>query len=177
MIPPESVVATSPQAAEAARKRNADSARMAERLLRRADELDPDNQRWKAALERLHQARMGGGAVTVTEMPAAEPGQKRVTVGGNVQASMLIKKVDPEYPALARQARIQGTVRFTVLLDKEGKVKNMTLLSGHPLMVEPAKNALRQYEYKPTLLNGEPVEVVSQVDVKFTLEPPMGEVR
>lgn len=171
LMTPPNVVTSSPEAAEAASKANATRGQIAERLLRRADELDPDNPRWKAALERLQQARMGGGLVTVSELPAAEPGHKRITVGGNVQASMLLKHADPEYPPLARQARIQGTVRFSVIIDKTGKVAYIRLISGHPLLVQSAKDVLQKYEYKPTTINGEPMEVVSQVDVNFTLGP------
>ena len=84
---------------------------------------------------------------------------------------MLISKPDPEYPPLARQARFQGTVRFNVLIGVDGRVSNMTLISGHPLLAPAAQAAVREYVYQPTLLNGEPVQVVTQVDVNFTLAP------
>jgi protein TonB len=99
------------------------------------------------------------------------PGVARIPVGGSVQQAMLVSKPDPEYPPLARQARIQGTVRFNVLIGVDGLVKQMVLISGHPLMVPPAQTVVKEYVYKPTLLNGEPVEVVTQVDVNFTLAP------
>jgi protein TonB len=86
-----------------------------------------------------------------------------------VQAANLIHKVDPVYPPLAYQARIQGTVRFTVIIGRDGRIQNLQLLSGHPLLVEAARQAVSQWEYRPTLLNGSPVEVVTQVDVNFTL--------
>jgi protein TonB len=81
----------------------------------------------------------------------------------------LITKVDPLYPPLATQARIQGVVRFNIVIGKDGRVSNVQLVSGHPLLVAAATDALRQWVYKPTLLNGEPVEVVTQVEVNFTL--------
>ncbi|MBV8817225.1 MAG: energy transducer TonB [Acidobacteriaceae bacterium] len=94
---------------------------------------------------------------------------QRIRVGGNVQAANLVKKVTPVYPQLAKQARIQGTVRFTAIIGKDGTIQNLQLVSGHPLLVAAAQDAVRQWVYKPTMLNGEPVEVVTQIDVNFTL--------
>jgi TonB family protein len=99
--------------------------------------------------------------------PGATP--TRIRVGGNVQNANLVTKVDPVYPPLALQARISGQVRFTVIINKEGTVENIQLVSGHPLLVAAATTALKQYVYKPTLLNGIPVEVITQVDVNFAL--------
>ncbi|MBI2686932.1 MAG: M56 family metallopeptidase [Acidobacteria bacterium] len=93
----------------------------------------------------------------------------RIRVGGAVQAANILTKVDPEYPPLARQARIQGTVRFDAVIDKTGAVSNLMVVSGHPLLVPNATEAAKQFRYKPTLLNGQPVEVVTQVDVNFIL--------
>jgi len=94
---------------------------------------------------------------------------RRITVGGNVQQAMLIYQPKPVYPPLAKQARIQGTVRFTAIIGRDGTIQNLTVVSGHPLLVQAATEAVRQWRYKPTLLNGEPVEVVTQIDVNFTL--------
>jgi TonB family protein len=99
--------------------------------------------------------------------PQATP--TRIRVGANVQAANLITKVDPVYPPLAMQARISGQVRFTVTIGKDGSIQNIQLVSGHPLLVAAAKDAVQQYVYKPTLLNGNPVEVITQVDVNFSL--------
>jgi len=93
----------------------------------------------------------------------------RIRVGGNVQAMNLIRKVTPVYPPLAKQARIQGVVRFTVTIGKDGTVQDVQLVSGHPLLVAVAQDAVWQWQYKPTLLNGQPVDVVTSVDVNFTL--------
>jgi TonB family protein len=100
---------------------------------------------------------------------ATVPAPERIRVGNMVQERNLITQVDPLYPPLAMQARIQGLVRFNVVIGKDGRVANMQLVSGHPLLVAAAQNAVRQWVYKPTLLNGEPVEVVTQVDVNFAL--------
>ncbi len=97
------------------------------------------------------------------------PTPQRIRVGGNVSAANLIKKITPVYPPLAKQARIQGTVRFTAIIGKDGTIQNLQMISGHPLLIAAAQDAVRQWVYKPTLLNGEPVEVVTQIDVNFTL--------
>jgi protein TonB len=94
---------------------------------------------------------------------------QRIRVGGNVQQAMLVRKVTPVYPPLAKQARIQGTVRFTAIIGKDGTIQNLQLINGHPLLVPAATDAVKQWVYRPTLLNGEPVEVITQIDVNFTL--------
>ena len=103
--------------------------------------------------------------------PVKKPKPKpvRIRVGGSVQRARLLQQPKPAYPPLARQARIQGTVRFTAIIGKDGKIANLTLESGHPLLVPAATAAVQQWVYKPTLLNGEPVEVVTVIDVNFTL--------
>jgi protein TonB len=103
----------------------------------------------------------------VKEEKKATP--SRIRVGGNVQQANLIRKVTPLYPPLAKQARIQGVVRFTAIIGKDGTIQNLQLVSGHPLLVEAAKQAVSQWQYKPTLLNGDPVEVVTTIEVNFTL--------
>jgi protein TonB len=114
-----------------------------------------------------------GGIPTAAPPPppvkekAATP--SRIRVGGNVQQANLIRKVTPLYPPLAKQARIQGVVRFTAIIGKDGTIQNLQLVSGHPLLVEAAKQAVSQWQYKPTLLNGDPVEVVTTIEVNFTL--------
>jgi protein TonB len=86
-----------------------------------------------------------------------------------VSAANLIRQVKPPYPPLARQARIQGTVKFNAVIGKDGKIQNLTLVSGHPLLVAAAQQAVQQWIYRPTLLNGEPVDVITTIDVNFTL--------
>ncbi|HTX37225.1 MAG TPA: M56 family metallopeptidase [Bryobacteraceae bacterium] len=99
------------------------------------------------------------------------PVPQRIKIGGNVQAAMLLKKVDPEYPALAQQAGIQGTVTLAIVIAKDGTVESTTPVEGHPLLVAAAQAAVQQWTYKPTLLNGEPVEVSTTVSVPFQLQP------
>ncbi len=94
---------------------------------------------------------------------------QRIRVGARVQEKNLVRKVDPVYTQLAYEARIQGTVRFTAIIARDGRVQNLQLVSGHPLLVEAAREAVGQWEYTTTLLNGQPVEVVTMIDVNFTL--------
>lgn len=94
---------------------------------------------------------------------------QRIRVGGNVQQAKLINQPRPMYPPLAKQARISGIVRLNAIISKDGTIQNLTVISGHPLLVPAAMDAVKQWRYAPTLLNGEPVEVVTQIDVNFTL--------
>lgn len=95
--------------------------------------------------------------------PADEP----TRVSSSAMATNLIHRVEPEYPALARQAHVEGQVRFRAIVDTDGSVENVLLVSGHPLLVEAAQAAARQWKYKPTLLNGKAVEVETTIDVTF----------
>jgi periplasmic protein TonB len=103
---------------------------------------------------------------TEAQKPAAPA---RIRLGGNVEAAMLIHEVDPRYPPLASQARIQGTVRLRAIIGRDGTVQDLTLVSGQPLLVQSALDAVRQWVYRPTYLNGAPVEVITEVDVNFHL--------
>ncbi len=114
---------------------------------------------------------LGGilGGVGSNLPPPPKEGPKRIRVGGQVQTAKLVNKVQPIYPPLAKQARIQGTVRLQAVIAKDGSVVELQVLQGHPLLVQAALDAVRQWRYQPTLLNGEPVEVVTTIDVVFTL--------
>jgi len=101
--------------------------------------------------------------------PPPKPTQQRIRQGGAVQAAMLVNRVQPQYPPLARQTRISGTVRLHAIISKDGSVQQLEVLSGHPLLVQAALDAVRQWKYRPTTLNGEPVEVDTTIDVIFSL--------
>jgi protein TonB len=101
--------------------------------------------------------------------PPPKPTASRIRQGGSVQAALLVNKVQPVYPPLARQTRISGTVRLHAIISKSGSVESLEVLSGHPLLVRAAMDAVQQWKYKPTLLNGEPVEVDTTIDVIFSL--------
>lgn len=94
---------------------------------------------------------------------------QRIRVGGNVQAARIVRQTKPVYPPLAKQARIQGVVRFTAIIARDGTIQSLQMISGHPLLAPAAMEAVKTWVYQPTLLNGEPVEVVTQIDVNFTL--------
>jgi periplasmic protein TonB len=86
-----------------------------------------------------------------------------------VQAAMLTKRVEPVYPPAVIEARLMGVVKLSVVLAPDGKVQQIQVDGGHPLLIPAAVEAVRQWEYKPTLLNGKPVEVVTVVEVVFQL--------
>jgi protein TonB len=81
----------------------------------------------------------------------------------------LIRKVQPAYPALARSARIQGAVVLQATISTQGAIENLKVLSGHPILVPAALEAVRQWRYRPYILNNQPVEVETQVTVNFSL--------
>jgi len=93
----------------------------------------------------------------------------RIKLGGRVSAAQLVNRVQPVYPPLARQTKISGTVRLHAIISKDGSVQQLEVLSGHPLLVQSALDAVRQWKYKPTLLEGEPVEVDTTIDVIYAL--------
>jgi protein TonB len=107
------------------------------------------------------------GSTTAAVPKVATPQRVRVSLG--VSQGLLIKKVTPNYPPLARQARIQGQVLLQAEISKEGTIQNLQLISGHPMLAPAAIEAVKQWRYKPYLLNGEPVAVETQVVVNFSL--------
>jgi protein TonB len=118
------------------------------------------------------------GAGRVPVITAAPPVEKRkdpqhetkpLRIGGDVMEAKLMKRIMPVYPPLARQARISGTVRLEGVIARDGHVVNLQVHSGHPLLIGAAVDAVRQWVYRPTLLNGQPVEVIAPIQVHFTL--------
>ena len=110
-----------------------------------------------------------GGMINSTSAIPKVATPQRVRVSSGVSAGNLIRRVQPNYPPLARQARIQGTVILQAEISKEGTIQNLQLISGHPMLAPAAIEAVKQWRYKPYLLNGEPVAVDTQVVVNFTL--------
>jgi periplasmic protein TonB len=94
---------------------------------------------------------------------------RRVRVSSGVVAKLLIKRVAPSYPEEAREQGLQGTVVVRALIGKTGDVENLQLVTGDPLLAEAALKAVKKWKYKPYLLNGDPVEVDTQIQVNFTL--------
>jgi periplasmic protein TonB len=99
------------------------------------------------------------------------PGQipVRVRVGGLVQAARLLAQAQPRYPVLAIQTRTSGTVLLAAVIGRDGRIRELRLVSGHPLLAPAAIEAVRQWVYRPTLLNGDPVEVATEIAVTFNL--------
>lgn len=109
-------------------------------------------------------------ALETKKLKAQQSVPNRIRVGAAVMEQKLIRKIDPVYPPLATQARISGIVKLNVTISKEGAVANIMVISGHPLLIPAALDAVKQWVYQPTLLNGAPVEVVTEVDVNFGLD-------
>jgi len=101
--------------------------------------------------------------------PPPKPSVSRIKVGGNVQSASLVRQVQPVYPAIARTAHIQGTVILHAIIAKDGSIQELQFVSGPPLLMRAAMDAVREWRYRPTLLNGEPVEVDTTISVVFTL--------
>jgi TonB family protein len=125
-------------------------------------------------------APAAGGTGDISEGPAGivsnTPGDQasaaipqRVRVSSGVAQGLLVSKVNPMYPPDARDQRIQGVVILQATIDKEGNVANLQLVSGHPLLAPAAIEAVKQWKYRPYLLNGNPLEVNTQIQVNFTL--------
>lgn len=115
-----------------------------------------------------------GGVIggILSSQPVAVPKvatPQRVRVSQGVSNGLLIKKVNPVYPPLAKQARIQGQVVLHAEISKDGTIQNLQLISGHAMLAPAAIEAVKQWRYKPYLLNGEPVAVETEVIVNFSL--------
>ena len=108
-------------------------------------------------------------APAVVKAPQKPKSLAPVRVGGAVQASKIINQARPEYPPLAKSARVSGVVTLQATISREGAIRNLQVMSGHPLLVPSALAAVQRWTYSPTLLNGEPVEVITQIEVHFTL--------
>ncbi|MGA2880692.1 MAG: energy transducer TonB [Bryobacteraceae bacterium] len=126
---------------------------------------DPDIQGPMPLIKYFVAGQDGRGASPPSPQPASAP--SRIKVGENVQAMNLIRKTQPQYPEAARTAGITGDVRLSVIIGRDGTVQNVQLISGHPLLVQAAVEAVENWLYKPTLLNGAPVEVATTVTVSF----------
>jgi protein TonB len=109
--------------------------------------------------------------VPVPPPPPAEKPAKPIRVGGSIRQPQKIHHVAPIYPAIAQSARVEGTVILDATIGEDGRIRNLRLLRSIPLLDNTAMDAVRQWQFTPTLLNGEPVPVVMTVTVTFTLHP------
>ena len=103
------------------------------------------------------------------ERSEVEVSGEPMEIGGEVQAAKLLRRVTPVYPSLARQARVGGLVRLRAIISEDGSVRRLEVLSGHPLLVGIAVEAVKRWLYRPTLLNGRAVAVITRIDVNFRL--------
>jgi len=113
-----------------------------------------------------------GGIISSTASLATVPklaAPQRIRISQGVTRGLLVHRVEPTYPPLAKAARVQGEVVLTAVISTTGQIENLQLISGHPMLVQEAINAVRQWRYKPYLLNGQPVEVETTITVIFSL--------
>jgi protein TonB len=107
------------------------------------------------------------GSGTGPQVKAAPP--RKVNISAGVELGLLIQKVTPTYPPIAKAARVQGTVVLQATISKQGTIEDLKVVSGPPMLQQAALDAVRQWRYRPYLLNNEPVEVETSVQVIFTL--------
>jgi periplasmic protein TonB len=114
---------------------------------------------------------LGGVAGNGPAMPPPPKPQtpQRIRLGGQVEAAKLVNKVPPNYPELAKSAHVSGTVVLHAVISKDGGIEQLQLVSGPPLLAKAAMDAVTQWRYRPTVLNGQPVEVDTTIDVVFSM--------
>jgi protein TonB len=105
-----------------------------------------------------------------TPKPEPREPHEPIRVSSDLQAARLIRRVEPVYPALALQARVSGVVRLEAIIAEDGTIRQLRVLSGNPLLVPSARDAVSQWRYRPTLLGGVAVPVLTRIDVHFKLE-------
>ena len=110
---------------------------------------------------------IGVPPVSAAPQVAQPPAPKPARLGGNLQPGALIKKVSPIYPAILKLTNVRGAVRFTGTIGKDGKIRDLQFVSGNKALVQAATDAVKQWVYRPTMLDGEPVEVITQIEVDF----------
>jgi protein TonB len=98
-----------------------------------------------------------------------QPEKRPLKISEGVLEAQLISRVEPQYPLLARETRTEGAVKLHAIVGRDGRITSLEIVSGHPLLVKAALDAVRQWRYNPTMLNGEPVEVETSITVIFRL--------
>jgi len=113
---------------------------------------------------------LGGGILSsMAPPPPPKAAPSRIKVGGQVQQANLLHQVIPVYPAIAKTAHVSGTVRLHAVISKDGTIQELQYVSGPALLMKSAMDAVHEWKYRPTMLNGEPVEVDTTIDVVFSL--------
>jgi TonB family protein len=117
----------------------------------------------------LMEAKVPAAPLPPPSRPMAEKPRELLRVGGNVIPPRILSQPAPEYPILAQRAMIQGVVVISAIIDEQGNVVQMKIVSGHPLLYEAAMKALRKWKFEPTYLNGEPYPVSFDINITFRL--------
>ncbi len=112
---------------------------------------------------------LGGIGTGVAPPPPPSAPPERIKVGGEVQSASLVKKITPQYPSIAKSAHVSGTVTLRAIISKDGSIEQLQYVSGPPLLMASAITAVKEWRYRPTMLNGQPVEVDTTVQVVFSL--------
>src|SRR5215470_3898731 len=108
-----------------------------------------------------------GGLISSTAPPPRVAAPQKLRISSGVAEGNLVNKVEPQYPQMAKVAHVQGDVILQALISKSGAIENLRAVNGHPILIQAAMEAVKQWKYKPYLLNGEPVEVETTITVKF----------
>jgi protein TonB len=108
-----------------------------------------------------------GGLISSTAPPPKVAAPQKLRISSGVAEGNLINKVEPPYPQMAKIAHVQGDVVLQALISKQGTIENLRAVSGHPILIQAAMDAVKQWRYKPYLLNGDPVEVETTITVRF----------
>jgi len=122
----------------------------------------------------LDEGPRGGDVISLLLKPKPLTAMPKLLAPNTIRVSrmdpgMLIARVEPRYPALAQKTRTQGQVILAAVIGRDGRVQNLRAVSGHPLLIKSAIDAVQQWRYRPTMLNGQPVEVETQIVVNFTM--------
>lgn len=116
-----------------------------------------------------YRARTAANSNAESNKPDPDQSEKKLRVGGNVQAARIVRRVQPEYPEIARREHLQGTVRLHAIIAKDGSISQLVVLHGYCSLSKSSVNAVSKWRYTPTLLLGRPVEVDTTIDVTFAL--------
>jgi len=137
---------------------------LATELVTHAQTLEPQNREWSDLMEGVKAIPAGAVPSVPEQVPA---GVQTIRIGGKVAAANLQESPAPDYPPLAKAAGVQGTVKLQIRIGTDGQVKETTVISGHPLLIQAAMDAALRYVYKPTMLNGKAAEVLTDVEIVF----------